>query len=582
MRKQGSKIHIWMFIVICVMVTLMASNYCSAQTTAEIVKAITPEAGVLGSSWTGKPEKTILIFEENHISRVGQVELALMLTRLYNTHHIKAVAVEGAFVTEGFLDGKWFYSLSDKYAREETALQLLRRGEISAAEFVALAIPEVKVYGVEKVEEHAFGMLTSDEAAPTIYIYAIAEKLFPQDERKIIHANELAKKIETAPEEKKAELVKELMDYVIGANEWTKTRYERMQKESMIFSIEEILTLLEEIRAKAEEVHADVGEYKEAFGNLLEFYRRAAKRTETIVRNALKLCDSPDGIKLLPIIMGAAHTKGACAILQKNEVSYAVVSPLSLSITNDKSDLSLEALERKRNKQSVDEMSFLGARLDGRWKPSPTIGLTSIRNEHELYYLCNEVAWATAQGERPPFDSLRDEFTRFRYTRVDTSSFEIIGGEVIFKVTAETRDGPPITIWCRALMRQRAERTSLEDRLTRILRDMRERGIPVENRAGFLFTLGLEFQHDLDNTRIPTKELRTRFQKAGISLSPIAVVSIQEKDWLITDKHEIFSISRGENDLKVQAVLKLHNTSRDVIAVFSKEAPVIHAVSVAG
>ncbi|OGF58660.1 MAG: hypothetical protein A2Y62_03910 [Candidatus Fischerbacteria bacterium RBG_13_37_8] len=128
--------------------TAKKNNHVNSEIT-KIADAIVPEAGKIMSSWTGKSGKLLLIFEENHMSRCGQVEMALMLTRLHDLYKVNIIALEGAFSTGKNIDAKWFHNLTDSKTREDTALTLLKEGEINAAEFMAIAFPDVKVYGVK-------------------------------------------------------------------------------------------------------------------------------------------------------------------------------------------------------------------------------------------------------------------------------------------------------------------------------------------------------------------------------------------------------------------------------------------------
>ena len=585
MKRHSFRTYIFVFALFCAAINLSTSNYSFAQNVNEIAKGITPESGVIVSSWNGMSDKAVLILQETHISRVGQAEIALMLTRLYTRYHVRAIAVEGAFLREGAIDAKWFHKLRDRYAREEAALQLLRKGEIGAAEFIALAIPLVKIYGVEKQEEYEFDMSPLAESAPVVYLFAIAEKLFPRNEAKIIHANRLSQKLERAKDEEKSEIIKELMDYVINANQWTKTRYKELTVQDKVVSTEELCRKLEEIKTKAKEINADVEEYEEHLDKLIKFYKIASKRTVTMIDSALRLFEKNDGIDVIPVIMGAAHTAKACTTLEKENISYSVISPNSFSTSQTIGDLPMDAFERKRSKHSVDTIDLIGAYLDGRWKPRPVIGQIWLRSESELYYVCNCLAKSVASGERPPFESLENNFANLSYIIVDPASFEVIGDELLFKVTAKTNDPKrsPI-LWAKvAMLRSEDEQKSLEERLREVLEELREMGVETREKEGRLFNIGFEFRSDLNSNRIQTG-LRREFQKAGFLLSPDAVISTEKADsaWLISDKHEIFRILKTDDTLTVSAVLRISKTSRNVIATFSEKPEVIRHVYISG
>lgn len=474
-EKKFKKLYLSLGIVLIILASL--GSYAFALNATSIAKEITPNAGVVSSSWEGNSKKVIIIFEENHISRVGQIEIALMLTRLYNHYHIRTIALEGAFAKKGALDNNWFYNLSDGNVREEVALQLLREGEINGAEFIALAIPKVKVIGIEKEDEYTFEISSLDENSALVYLFAIAEKLFPKDNDKIARANKLAEAMEKASDKDKPAKSKEYMDYVINANQWTKERYKNLMNKDKIISTEELLNSLKEIREKAEKVHADIGQYKDNFNRLYEFYERASKRTETMIDNTLKLSGKEQGI-LIPMIIGAAHTAKAAEILKKNGISYAVIRPIALFKGKDSGDLTIDAFGRKRKKLSVDDKGLIGPLLDGRWKPSPVVDQIWLRSKSELYYITTLIAHAATGGDMPPFKSLNNELSQLRYIKIDPNSLRVLDGEVIFKVTAQTNNPQKEeTFWGRTVMIPYNKKKSLEERLQEILAETKTKEV---------------------------------------------------------------------------------------------------------
>jgi chemotaxis signal transduction protein len=67
-----------------------------------------------------------------------------------------------------------------------------------------------------------------------------------------------------------------------------------------------------------------------------------------------------------------------------------------------------------------------------------------------------------------------------------------------------------------------------------------------------MFSIGLEFQRDLDSKNI-SERLLQEFGNKGISLSDKAVISIEEtgRRWLITDVRRMYSIRREEDGLNI-------------------------------
>jgi len=70
-----------------------------------------------------------VIFEETHISTLGQIELALMLYRLYRDQGMRHIALEG-YLEGSKLDVKWFHDRAfNPTSKRRVATRLLAQGE---------------------------------------------------------------------------------------------------------------------------------------------------------------------------------------------------------------------------------------------------------------------------------------------------------------------------------------------------------------------------------------------------------------------------------------------------------------------
>jgi hypothetical protein len=120
--------------------------------------AIAKDVGKVVAAGQGRSNGPIVVFEERHDSRVGQMEIALMLLRLQRQYGLQMVSLEGAMAAKGNLPVAWFANAADnsetKRAREAVAVRMLRDGEIGAAEFIALVRPQVQVRGNEIQSEY--------------------------------------------------------------------------------------------------------------------------------------------------------------------------------------------------------------------------------------------------------------------------------------------------------------------------------------------------------------------------------------------------------------------------------------------
>ena len=116
MKKTTLGIRLCGAFMACLLWATLANAHELPGRYEQMERNVLPDAGVLSSSWTGGSEQLVIIFQENHISRVGQLEVALMLTRLNDRYGMNMIALEGAF---NQLDTQWFYALPNRYVREE-------------------------------------------------------------------------------------------------------------------------------------------------------------------------------------------------------------------------------------------------------------------------------------------------------------------------------------------------------------------------------------------------------------------------------------------------------------------------------
>lgn len=383
-------------------------------------------------------EPRLFVFEETHDSRIGQLQIALMLLRLHSGHQVRQVSLEGAMAAKGLLPVAWFHDLTSSKpmlrAGLEGAVRLLKEGEINSAEFLALTRPQAQVIGNELEEEYNVKSADSDPASACLI--AIAEKSLTQSQIRSINDLINAKKMEEARR------------LLFGSNAWINERYEKLRDKKNIVSAEEMAVLLGEIQSKAEQVGARINDdSKEAMRVQINFFKTASTRSCTIVRHTLGMCERAPGAPVA-LIIGAAHTAKVIEVLKAARASFAVISPLSLVNPTEKGGLSFPAYERKSAVKSVDPAGWLGALLDARHKPLSVLDEQWFKSKSEIYSWTRLVASATAAGDNPPFNRLDSELKKLRSIRIDPSSYEVIrSGEqrrVMFKVTARVDNKDPL------------------------------------------------------------------------------------------------------------------------------------------
>jgi len=444
-----------------------------AQIAADIVDGDLGEVSLVGDSVS---DKKVIIFEERHDSRTGQIEIAIMLVRLYDNYNMRYMALEGALEKDGPLDTSWYRQLADANTAADVAVQTLREGEVSSAEFMALALADITVQGIEIADEYNVEVEENAGSAPTLYLYYIASLSLTNEEA--AEANELFE----------ADKVLEAVEFVISTDEWTQSLYEKLSDSDV--SVEDLIEVMEEIEAKADEVNAPVdADTRAGLQNYKHFFEVASQRSDTMVDNTVALLNEHPTAPIAMII-GAAHTARTSDLLDGLGISHAVIKPKALA-TEEPGELSFEAYDRKLETFSVDEAGWLGALLDGRRKPPPVIQQPWFQAKAEVNVVTTRLARAIASGAKPPFNEppydLQSEFANYPHVSVNWDSIVIEEPdpkEVVFSLDVQIDEGKTKRIWARAV--QTAEATasptemSLEKLLLEALDDVRSESDVVE------------------------------------------------------------------------------------------------------
>lgn len=423
----------------------------------DLANNITSGVGEVVKIAPGTTNQTIVVIEETHDSRLGQVEIAIMLNRLYEDYVLRHIGQEGVFITDGVLDASWFRpSLGSGQvlsSKEEVVIELLAEGEISSGEALTLIYPDFQVHGIEIPVEYNINLSDGASTAYIIYLYEIAATHITADE--IAKANELIN----------ANSVLEAIEFVINTNEWTSEKYALITDETSIRSVEDWLVLLDDLEAEASRVGANITEQdKTNLQELREFYSKASIRSETMVNEMLRLAATYPEIPLA-LVMGASHSEQISREFTEASVSFVVVRPESLT-REDSSSLSYEAYNRKISGQSVDSIVSLGALLDNRKKPRPVLDQTWLRSKAETYLLTALIADNKSE-EHPSFSSqISSQLAQLQYVRLIPDSYRLLNDDKFFAVRVQVENlDKPIEIWVRATTKPSKNTMTLEQAL---------------------------------------------------------------------------------------------------------------------
>ena len=446
-------------------------------TVASIAEDITADVGQIVTVVEGSPDQIIIVFEETHVSPAGQIQIAIMLNRLYETYDLRHIRLEGAIAADGVLDASWFhhpppFSAGDRIRdREDAIVQLLEDGEISSAEMMALIYADAEVAGIEKKEEYDVELPEGAASATTIYLYQIAAPGLTQSE--INKANDLINQ----------DKILEAVEFIISTDEFTKEVYARLNAPDVILSVKELVEIIDEIEARAAEVEADITpEDKANLEALRTFYQTASLRGHTMVTNVLALVEKSPGVPVAMTI-GAAHSE-VSDLFADADVSFAVIRPNSLAENREEGDLSFKAYDRKLLQLSVDPPGSLGPLLDGRRKPRPVIGEVWLKSKAEMYLLITRIARAFAQGQLPPFEeALSDVLPGLRNVTLIPDTIQVDGNDVIFSIRALNNNSQPVQVWVRTRVDRAIAEKTLKERLFEALSNVQDRETPDQREA---------------------------------------------------------------------------------------------------
>jgi len=427
---------------------------------ANLAKEIADGVGEVQQSIPGGAKGPVLVLEEYHTSRVGQLQVGVMLLRLYERHGLRLIGLEGALQSPQPLDGSWFQKAGGEAGqplREDTGVRMLAEGEISAAEFMALLFGQVQVRGMEVEKE--YGVLPDSEGSPVAaYLLKIAEKKLTQS--KIRKINSLI----TDGKQKEA------LEYIKNSDPWVRGQFEMFSQKSI--STPELANQIREIEDEARKLGVEVEpKVKDGLQKTLNFYETASQRSTTMTSYLVNLLGSSPTVPVAMTI-GAAHSKEVMDKLRSGGVSCALLRPVAFNPIF--ASLSLDEFERKNGlKWARITNGTLGHILNGSHKPPPVIGTAIAQSYASAYMAVMLVSEAARGGMRVP-DDVQTQLAGLPGLQVDFGSFQQVDGyDVIFRMWLTGTDGQKREVWVRAGTAETRELArTLEQKLLQAIADL--------------------------------------------------------------------------------------------------------------
>jgi hypothetical protein len=437
----------------------------------KIAKQVAEDVGTVQTTHAQGETGPVFVFEEFHTSRVGQLQIAVMLLRLHEKHGLKRIGLEGTVQSRRPLDGTWFHNAGGKDARdarENVAVRILAEGEISSSEFMALLFPSIEVYGIEVAAEMNVKQPEGNPLA--FYLVSIAEKLAtPADLKKTLALLVEAKGLEKDGKKEEAnKKTKEAFEHLLTAHPWLRDRYQRGNDAASLGTMKRHT---EEIKAKAAELGLIIpARTQEEFKQYMGFLEARHKASDTMVSRATELARTASR-QPVAFIIGAAHSERVMELLRESKISFALIRPHP--INPEYGQMSIKQFERKHKQQwALNSEGTLGRLLNGRHK-QPAVIETATAKSYANAKLAGMLIALTARAGGNVPDDVRGQLANLPELRINFNSFERDGSDVIFSMWVKNTEGTEKQVWARvgAVADQRQAR-SLEEKLKHQIVDL--------------------------------------------------------------------------------------------------------------
>lgn len=439
------------------------------------IAAIASEAcegvGVVKETGEGVSGAPVVILEEDHSSRAGQIQHAITLVRLYNRHNLRHIALEGYLKERPPIETDWWQDASEglEPSREvHVGVRLLREGEISAAEFMKLVYDDVNIIPVETISEYDKELSDDAATAPHLCLLKIAQESLGEE-----HVHDLMRfqeEIEGATGDGREQKTKEMFNYILSADPWAAETAKKLETMAagQALSTGGHLDIARETQSRAEEKGVSLEpEEKQAMADYIAFFEARQKASTTMTRLTGETADQKN-VTIIALNVGYAHTANICSRLRAVDRPFAVVRPLVLENGEHDGDLTWEMFDRKRQRVSVFSEGFtsvLMAAFPGpeQKKPEPVLSEAWCQAKSELYLFTERITQGilgppSPPEGGPPYGFADDEFDG-RWVRIDPNRITIVpddeetgeGRAVLFPVTLNPEDPRRRTeVWVKA------------------------------------------------------------------------------------------------------------------------------------
>lgn len=323
--------------------------------------------GAVGESSRGTKGSPVIVLEERHNSRAGQIQHAITLVRLHDKNGLRDIALEGYLKERPKINTDWFTKAwpgQEVIDRARVAVRLLKEGEISAAEFMKLVYEDVTLHAIEKESE--YDVAFTDGAMDAFFTYLT--KINTNRARDIANMYNDVSAIKSTTGEQHLEIAEEI----------------------------EKLAVQKSIKLTPQQ--------RKDWESWLAFWRGRIGGSKTMFDATSEIANHQAG-PLIAMNVGAFHTDGICKMLGKSDRSFAVIKPLAMKNEEEQGDLK-EGFDRKYKRLSVFSEGFLANRLQSIKKPEPVLDQPWFKAKTGMYQytdrIVNRLLPPSSGGAAPP------------------------------------------------------------------------------------------------------------------------------------------------------------------------------------
>ncbi|HSK73252.1 MAG TPA: hypothetical protein VK892_16250 [Pyrinomonadaceae bacterium] len=323
----------------------------------------------------------VIALDERHNSRVGQLQHAITLVRLYDKFGLKDIVLEGYLKESSKFNTDWFTKAvagKTPEARAKVAVQFLKHGDISAAEFMKLVYPDITLHAAEASE--TYHVEPPANFAVIDYLQAIV-------------------KVDPAWAVEKSKPYQSLESF-------------------QALSGDEKLGRAKEIKQYVEDNSISVSpKIRQSMQQYITFMEKRMASNITI-NDTVKMVSSSSSPKVIAINIGEDHTHNMCQLLKQANHPYAVVTPRYGSPNKEHGNLTDTMYDRKNKKLPVFSQglsALILQEVSGGKKPEPVLAEHWFEAEAEFHAYVTSLAEGvlgppTPPDEKAPFGFSNDDF----------------------------------------------------------------------------------------------------------------------------------------------------------------------------